>query len=401
MKNLQMIRWFLVSLVFISLSGCMKDEFLDSKSDLLIVLDKKELTGEYKLRNVNIVLKDSNSNEVSQISVSDPFESVSTMIAYGKYSATLTGEMTQTGESGERTVKVMASKQDILVDGPETNFVLELTTSEHKGNFVFEEIFYSGTLTPEGEEYNGDKYFILYNNSMDTLYADGLFIAQSDFQTVTKRDYTPNVMEDAVTSKQIFMVPGEGQEHRVLPGERFIIATNAINHTEVNASSVDLSNADLEINLIESINIDNPGIPNAINISEDLSMENEGFNAYVIGRLEQGKGVEVFKNENAYTYSYETAEGEEVSSESFKIPNSYILDAVNTSVQDGYAWNVTAGSLDAGWSFVGKQAGDGERFGKSIIRKSNGTLENGKPLLSDTNNSTEDFTPSVAASLIK
>jgi len=401
MKNLKVLKWFLLSVVFISLSGCMKDEFLDSKSDLLVVIDKSNLAGEYTLSNVKIVLQESNSNETSELSVSAPFESVSSTIAYGTYTATLEGDITMAAAAGDKTIKVKAVKQGIVVDGPEVNFTLELFASDPSANFVFEEIFFTGTLTPEGEKYNGDKYFILHNNSMDTLYADGLFIAQSDFLTITKREYTPNVMAEAVTSDQIFMVPGEGQDHPVLPGESFIIANNAINHKEYNTSSLDLSAADLEIELIGSINVDNPAVPNAINVSGNLLMHNQGYTAYVMGRFAPGEDAEAFKNENAYTYSYETQLGTTKSFDTYKIPNSYIIDAVNISVQTGYAWNVTAATLDSGWSFVGKQKSDAERFGKSIIRKKAGNLENGKPLLQDTDNSTDDFTPGAAASLIK
>ena len=399
MKNLKVIKWFLLSVVFISLNGCMKDDFIDSKSDLLVVIDKSKLQGEYTLRNVKITLQESNSNQTSEISVAEPFESVSSTVAYGNYTATLEGDITLGDNS--KSLKVKAVKQGIVVDKPEANITLELFTSDPSANFVFEEIFFTGTLTPEGKKYNGDKYFILHNNSMDTLFADGLFIAQSDFLTITKREYTPDVMDEAVTSNEIFMVPGEGQDYPVLPGESFIIANNAINHKEYNTKSFDLSTADLEIELIGSINVDNPSVPNAINISGNLLMHNQGYTAYVMGRLAPGEDAETFKNNNAYTYSYETQIGTTLSFDTYKIPNNYIIDAVNISVETGYAWSVTSATLDSGWSFVGKQKSDEERYGKSIIRKTAGTLENGKPLLQDTDNSTDDFTAATAASLIK
>jgi len=53
-----------------------------------------------------------------------------------------------------------------------------------------------------------------------------------------------------------------------------------------------------------------------------------------------------------------------------------------------------------GWTYASQALGDDTRFGKSVIRKSIGNLENGKPYLKDTNNSTEDFIPSSKALLL-
>lgn len=39
-------------------------------------------------------------------------------------------------------------------------------------DFIFAELSTSGTQTPQGKNYIGDSYFVLYNNTDDTLYAD-------------------------------------------------------------------------------------------------------------------------------------------------------------------------------------------------------------------------------------
>ena len=73
-----------------------------------------------------------------------------------------------------------------------------------------------------------------------------------------------------------------------------------------------------------------------------------------------------------------------------KIPNEWIVDAVNLSTEKGFEWLVTDTSLDSGYTYVTKDEEDKTRYGKSVRRKVL-SENNGKPIFKDTNNSTEDF----------
>ena len=79
----------------------------------------------------------------------------------------------------------------------------------------------------------------------------------------------------------------------------------------------------------------------------------------------------------------------------YKVPNEWILDGVNLSVESVREWNVLDASIDAGWTYCGKVDRDDTRFNKSVIRKQDA---NGRYV--DTNNSTNDFTPEAPASLL-
>ena len=81
----------------------------------------------------------------------------------------------------------------------------------------------------------------------------------------------------------------------------------------------------------------------------------------------------------------------------FKVPNSWIVDVVNLSIEEMFAWIVTSPLLDAGWTYCGKIDGDETRFGKSVRRKAVSTTS--APYYMDTNNSTTDFTPEATPSL--
>ena len=98
----------------------------------------------------------------------------------------------------------------------------------------------------------------------------------------------------------------------------------------------------------------------------------------------------------AYTYLFTFGEyAFDMDGEAFKIPNDWIIDAVNLSVASEYKWNVTSSALDAGWAHCGSVDKDQSRYGKAVVRKK----QNGKWV--DTNNSTNDFESDAQPTLFK
>ena len=84
-----------------------------------------------------------------------------------------------------------------------------------------------------------------------------------------------------------------------------------------------------------------------------------------------------------------------MSTDCFKVPNAWIVDAVNGSTPDGHEWLVIDASLDAGYTWCAEYTGDKNRYNTAAVRKK---AANGK--LQDTNNSTNDFTPHATPSLL-
>ena len=67
--------------------------------------------------------------------------------------------------------------------------------------FVIKEFYYSGCLTPAGNNYTDDQFIEIYNNSADTLYADSLLIVEHE-----SYGYEPNYwsyMASVITSYSI------------------------------------------------------------------------------------------------------------------------------------------------------------------------------------------------------
>ena len=131
-------------------------------------------------------------------------------------------------------------------------------------------------------------------------------------------------------------------------------------------------------------------------------MHKQGLKAYAIGRL--GVDKETFLQDYKYDYNYTMVLPSgtyPMSNSAYKIPNEWIIDAVNVSNVSQYVWNVTAPNLDMGWTYCAEIKNDNDRYGKSIKRKTLSTTSDGRKILKDTNNSTNDFEAKATPTLKK
>ena len=300
---------------------------------------------------------------------------------------------------------VKATRENVAVSASSTAAADPLALSVYvaQSGLVISEIFFTGKLTAEGKQYSDDQYFKVANNSDTTMYLDGVGFAESAFLTVDKQDYKPNIMDEAVSVDALYIFPGSGKDYPIKPGQEVIVAVNAVNHKEYNPLSFDLSKADFEI-YDESSNpkftdTQNPDVPDMVNwydySATYFGMHNRGFKSYFLVKPEVDK--DKFLSDYAYTYTYVFTYGEysfDMDGDAFKVPNSWVLDAVNLSIADMFEWLVTSPALDAGWAHCGSVDRDQTRYGKSVIRKKNGTK------WVDTNNSTNDFESDAKASLL-
>ena len=309
-------------------------------------------------------------------------------LSAGSYEVRAAGSVnyTQSGTTATGEVAGFVSKIDILTA---TTYTVPLSlkiTPSGEGDFIIEEIFFAGTATLEGKQYFGDQYIKLYNPTDRVLYADGLVLADSEFLTVTKRDYTPNIMAEAFTAGSMVQIPGTGTQYPVQPGASIVIAEQGINHKENNPNSIDLSKADFENFYPPKVkDVDGVGVTNNINLYGIFIFNNRGNRSYVIARFPEGTATATLQ------YDYEYKVGTKLMQrQALKIPNNWIVDAVNLSTKKGFEWIVTAPSLDAGYTYVANDEKDTSRYSKSVRRKVL-SEKNGKPIFKDTNDSTEDF----------
>lgn len=274
--------------------------------------------------------------------------------------------------------------------------------------FVLGEIFCAGTANNRQGNYNyyyADKYFVIYNNTDHVLYADSLVIAESDFLTTMKQEYTPDIMPTDMAVSAMYMIPGSGHDVPVQPGGKLLVVDNAVNHTVANPNSWDMTKADYEW-YDESTNpqftdIDNPNVPNLERIySSTLTLwspHSQGFKSYALARMHADR--KTFLTDYMYDYTYhlvgQTGEADMTGS-AYRLPNSWILDAVNMSVPALFQWIVTSPTLDKGYTYCADFGWDDSRYGKSVRRKVK-AMDGTRAILQDTNNSTDDFEPRTKA----
>ena len=325
-------------------------------------------------------------------------------IEEGNYNIAAKGAISFLKDGIAGTTDFEVSNTNVLLSEKSNSLKLAVNSFQAEGGFVISEIFFTGTTTPENKPYINDQYMVITNNSDVTLYADSIAILQSEFQTNDKQDYTPDKMSTDFSVNFVFMIPGSGTTVPVAPGQSLLVAINAINHVENNPNSFDLSGADYEF-FDES---SNPNYTDVDGTAKNLDrwytysatvtgFHNRGFKSYAIAKMKTDK--DTWLKDYAYTAEYVFTFNEysfPMSTDTYRVPNDWILDAVNLSVESEFQWIVTSSALDAGWTYCGKVDKDPERYNKAVIRKQDA---NGKYI--DTNNSTNDFNAEVKPSMMK
>lgn len=353
-------------------------------------------SGEYTFKEVNT----GTETKVSYGSL--PFE-----LNDGLYNVTFIGKGKYAYNAENVEVNIQGTQQNVQVSGGSCNLSIPVYVQNSGADFVIAEIFGIGTLTPENKQYNGDQYIRIYNNSDKTLYADGLALLESKFMTTSKYNYTPDIMNEAFAVQVVAVIPGNGQEHPVEPGQSIILCDNAMNHKEANPNSIDLSKADFEwyTQSTSSSNpdMDNPDVPNLemyYNYTKSIwLLAKKGNRAYAIGRIPSSVGKDNYIKDYVYKYTYMINEGLSSKEQTcYQFPNEWIIDAVNIGPVNSYVWNITAPVLDMGHTYFGETDATTENAGKSIIRKV-AYKDGDREVLQDTNNSSIDFTPSTSPSI--
>ena len=323
----------------------------------------------------------------------------------GTYNVALNGHLdfTLNGVSGQKDFEV--TSENVKLTELASSLKLTVSTFTAQGGFVISEIFFTGTTTAEGGSYSGDQYIKITNNSDVTLYADSIAVLESAFLTTQKQDYTPDLMLTDFSVQACYMIPGTGKSVPVEPGESLTLAVNAINHKTEQPKSIDLFGADFEFYDVSSnANFTDPdgAAPNLDKwycyTATIYQFHSRGFNAMAIAKMKTTKEdwLENYVYDATYLFVFGDFSREMTKKGIYRVPNSWILDGVNLSVESVREWNVLNTSIDAGWTYCGKVDRDESRFNKSVIRKQDAT---GK--YQDTNNSTNDFTPEAPASLLK
>lgn len=318
----------------------------------------------------------------------------------------------ETGAERQTTVTVTRKgRSDLLA----TVTIKQSNVAAKNGEFVIEEIYFTGTALPETgspDKYQGDQYIKIRNNTDEDLYADGmLLILQSSVLSNMEGEIPAAVdfREEYCAGQAFYAIPGSGRDVPVKAGESLIIVNNAQNHLESNPDSWDATTADFEWYDESSnenfLDTDNPAVPNLDKwYAQTLTvhcLHNRGAYGIAIAMPPAGTTGEQFLQDHpigdGYYYIFHSPNGSDskMPIKGYFVPNEWVLDAVNTGGRNTFGMAPWGTSLDAGYTWCGTEDSDPDRFNKSVIRK---TGADGK--LVDTNNSSNDFTPNTTPSLL-
>lgn len=245
-----------------------------------------------------------------------------------------------------------------------------------------------------GKTYFRDQFWEIYNNSEETVYADGVALAQIlyanwDYSTIYQFDI-PNP-EKYVYVQTVWQIQGSGTDYPIKPGESFIVAQWATDHTAAeltNGHGVNTSSAEFEA--IEGPSqtwnatiTDGP----AINMKRAVNAVGYNMPQWLVsttdGALVMFRPKGVLDNENFLTATNnESTKAREVAIDD-------VLDAIQWYEGDDIWGDATKHNLpavlDAGCSKFSAYCN------KSIARKVASTRADGTKVYQDTNNSTDDF----------
>lgn len=330
-----------------------------------------------------------------------------------------------TGIPTEDPVTFNASEKGKQIEAAFSGSIELKLIAGKSGDWVIKQIYYAGSNITEGAGFR-DQFIEFYNNTNTVMYADSLYFAQLfgrvsmsntssyylpggqlDWSKSLNMAGTGNPNRDYVYAKTLLMVPGTGKQYPVQPGESIVLAQTALNHKSPFTGNdgkvfsvakpeltVDLSGANFEAYYGDLIggkvfasDINNPQVPNMEVLSytgNDMLLDNPGRDSYVIFKVDGTQKVAQWPQYNEPT----KAAPKPTAKKYYQIPLKYVIDGVEIqpNVADSRFPKKLSPSIDAGFTIVP----NGSYSSQSVIRKTLKTT-NGRRILKDTNNSTEDF----------
>ena len=259
----------------LAISSCQKDKV--KFYDFSIGLDESGFTaGVPSPESYLVTFTNTNTGEITEIKTDSKTVTVSQLIE-GVYDVVATAR--------HSIYNYLGSAKAVVINSADALTSLKITASK-SSSIIFKEIFYCGSKTPEKTNYMKDNYIEIYNNGSEPVYVDGLCISTTSnysSSTVNFADNnghlvaadgsttTMNADEYVIAKDVIWQIPGDGKTYLLNPGESFVIASSATNHTtaDKNPNSIDLSSAEFETvcdKYIENGQVDNPSSGNMIMI---------------------------------------------------------------------------------------------------------------------------------------
>lgn len=253
-------------------------------------------------------------------------------------------------------------------------------------------IYYAGSKDVNNRSYAAGKYVELYNQSDDSVDVAGIYIGLVEAegtQAYTLQNLHESFADSVVLLKQVFRIPAS-KPHRVAPGGTVLIVNSAVNHTANDAElEPDLTDADFEAKDYSSRPVQNnpatPALELVYTMYPSISIMNlvqSGPCSVVIFRT--ADEVEAWPR----TYGYGKTSGNQW----LLLPKRYVIDGVEALRNKTTGVEVSSKRLyddiDAGYTYINAAAGWN---GEVVYRTTAKHAADGHAILTDTNNSSNDF----------
>ncbi len=295
----------------------------------------------------------------------------------------ITGEMVQ---NHKYTVAGSVSSQ-LLKEDITTPLAINMNITVDQ-SILISKIYSAGSKDSKNKNYLAGRYIELYNNSDEEVDIAGLYLGL--IETNSTPAYTIGLVPDTIFMKQIFRIPTD-KPYMVAPGQSIIITNSAIDHTQtaMNAFEYNLLESDFEAKDQQGKTTNNPDVP-------ALELIYTAYAALSNMNLSQGGpgGIVIFEtDEDVSTWELVYNYGKTSGNKWMKLPTKYIVDGVDVlknSAQTGVDANLKRlyDYIDAGYAYINAASGYN---GEVMYRKVLSTTEDGRQILSDTNNSLTDF----------
>ena len=259
-------------------------------------------------------------------------------------------------------------------------------------DIIVSKIYFAGSKDENNRPYDAGKYVELYNQSDKDVDVSGLYIGLVEAEST--QAYTLDNLHEAfadsvVLVKQIFRIPAD-TAYMVAPGGTVLLVNSAIDHTPNCGQEADLTNADFEAKDVSSRPVQNNPATPALELIYTMYSSISIMNLVGSGPC----GIIIFRTDEdvstwPLTYPYGKTSGNQ---QWMLVPKRYIIDGVDVLRNKATGVDVTSKRLyddiDAGYTYINAVSG---RNGEIVYRKTSKKAPDGRLILSDTNNSSNDF----------
>jgi hypothetical protein len=268
---------------------------------------------------------------------------------------------------------------------------LSASAQDLQGKLVIGKVFYAGSTRLNGatpKNYMCHLYIELYNNSAETIDVAGTYVAMANSDAAANAWAATDMVDDKegmAVFKQVFQIPA-GSPVLMEPGKSLVITNCAIDHSEIAEGKVDLSKADFELKSTNAaFNFHSDAVP-AMGIAYSANAAQDYINFINPGPL----GIALFKADTDIANCAKTLpKGKETGNQYLVIPMANSIDAVDIVKQKTPSADDKrfTDAYDAGFTCTV----DVNNFNCQAVARKVVNTENGRKVLQDTNNSTDDF----------